>query len=175
MIKSVKWDDHAVLGSLELNFTKADGTPYPTIVLAGENGTGKTTILETLATFLNLHSFEPFEHITYEADGGVYIAYKGDTRNFSLGFHSRRNESDGSEERVTTGAQNNRVQILTDSKDIRHYGCAYSKARSGFVTKKVISAQTSQLDGDRYEMDDNDDFTRIKQMLVDARQQDSEE
>ena len=54
MITKVKWNNHEILGNLELNFTKDDGSPYSTIVLAGENGTGKTTILETLSTFLNL-------------------------------------------------------------------------------------------------------------------------
>ena len=53
MITEVKWGNHVVLGDLELNFTKADATPYNTIVLAGENGTGKTSILGTLANFLN--------------------------------------------------------------------------------------------------------------------------
>lgn len=41
MITRVKWRNHAVLGDLELDFTKANGTPYNTIVLAGENGTGR--------------------------------------------------------------------------------------------------------------------------------------
>lgn len=56
MIREIKWHNHKILGNLELNFTKPDGTPYNTIVLAGENGVGKTTILETLATFLNLET-----------------------------------------------------------------------------------------------------------------------
>ena len=54
MITKLKWKDHPILGNLELNFTNSSGKPYNTIVLAGENGTGKTTILETLSTFLNL-------------------------------------------------------------------------------------------------------------------------
>ena len=46
MIKKIKWHNHAILGNLELDFTKPDGTIYDTIVLAGENGTGKTTVLD---------------------------------------------------------------------------------------------------------------------------------
>ena len=48
MIRKIKWNDHAILGNLELDFAKPDGSVYNTIVLAGENGTGKTTILERL-------------------------------------------------------------------------------------------------------------------------------
>ena len=53
MIKKIKWHNHAILGNLELDFTKPDGTIYDTIVLAGENGTGKTTVLETLSNYLS--------------------------------------------------------------------------------------------------------------------------
>ena len=72
MIKRIKWNNYLSLGNLELDFVKTDGTIYDTIVLAGENGTGKTTILRTLATFLNLQSFEPFEYIEYEVAGLSY-------------------------------------------------------------------------------------------------------
>lgn len=51
MIKRIQWKDSNVLGNLELDFTKPDGTAYNTIVVAGENGSGKTNILETLAIF----------------------------------------------------------------------------------------------------------------------------
>ncbi len=61
MIKKLKWKDHYSLGNLELDFKKNDGTAYSTVVLAGENGTGKTTILETLSTFLNGQSIQPFK------------------------------------------------------------------------------------------------------------------
>ena len=47
----IKWNNHNILGNIELDFIKPHGSVYDTIILAGENGTGKTTILETLATF----------------------------------------------------------------------------------------------------------------------------
>ena len=68
MIKEVKWHNHHVLGNLNLNFEKPGGI-YNTIIFAGENGCGKTTILSTLSEFLNLGSFEPFEYLRYEVDG----------------------------------------------------------------------------------------------------------
>ena len=84
MIRKIKWNDHAILGNLELDFTKPDGSVYNTIVLAGENGTGKTTILEPLSTFLNLGSIEPFEYISYMADGVPYAVINVDgTRTLS--------------------------------------------------------------------------------------------
>ncbi len=61
MMKRIQWKNHQLLGNLKLNFTNKNGVPYNTIILAGKNGTGKTTILDSLASFLNLGSFEYFE------------------------------------------------------------------------------------------------------------------
>ena len=34
MITSIQWDNDQILGNLYLSFTKDDGTPYKTVVLA---------------------------------------------------------------------------------------------------------------------------------------------
>ena len=90
MIKTIKWKNSNVLGNLEIDFTKHDGTAYNTVVIAGENGTGKTNILETISTFLNLGSFSPLDELTYEVHGVTYtltsVGY-----NSNLGFHKRFN------------------------------------------------------------------------------------
>ena len=157
---------------MKLNLTKSDGTPYKTIVIAGENGTGKTTILETLSDFLNLNSIEAFEYIKYEINGEIYKIIPNNI-NPQLGFHKRIKESDGSEITITSNKHNRRDSIDADEFDIRHYGCAYSKARSGFATKPIKSTTTQQLDDGKYEEDKNEDFTLIKQLLVDIKTQDN--
>lgn len=173
MIKKIKWHNHAILGNLELDFTKPDGTIYDTIVLAGENGTGKTTVLETLSTFLNLGSIEPFEYINYIADGIPYTIAPNPDDNPQLGFHFRKKEIDGTTEMIRTNRNNSPQSIESDQADIRHYGFSYSKARSGFNTQKVRSTTTQQLDSEKYENDSQDDFTSIKQLIVDIDTQDN--
>lgn len=164
MIREIKWHNHKILGNLELNFTKPDGTPYNTIVLAGENGVGKTTILETLATFLNLETMEPFEYIKYIVDGIPYtISPEGDLGKY--GFHSRKNETSDEMQTIHSGRDNNRARIEEDTADLRHYGFSYSKARSGFNTGKIKSTTTQQLDSQKYENDSKEDFTLIKQTI----------
>lgn len=175
MLKKVKWNNHDVLGDLELDFTKADGSIYNTIVLAGENGTGKTTILETLATFLNLGSIEGFEYINYMANGKSYTVTPESDRNSKFGFHFRKNESDGTTQTIHSNRNNNFQSIDSDLEDLRHYGFSYSKARSGFNTQKVKSVTIQQLDSEKYENDSHDDFTFIKQLIVDIDAQDNSE
>lgn len=172
MIKTIKWKNNDVLGNLQLNFTKPDGTAYNTIVIAGENGAGKTTVLETVSTFLNLGTIEPFEEIIYEVNGTEYSICPAES-NANLGFHKRKNIADGTETKVNSNRNNNFATIASDDLDIRHYGCAYTKARSGFSTQPIKSSTTQQLDDNKYEDDKADDFTRIKQLLIDIKFQDN--
>ncbi len=171
MLTSVEWNNDPVLGNLKLCLTKDDGTPYQTIVIAGENGTGKTRILQTISTFLNLGSFEPFKEMKYKINGTVYTISPNNA-NSNLGVHKRQQEGT-TDVTVVRGTYADRQKIVEDILDIRHYGCAYSKARSGFSTKPVKSSTTQQLDADSYDNDDNEDFTNIKQLIVDIKSQDN--
>ena len=48
-IKSIKFKNHPILKNLELNFCDANGKAVDTIIIAGENGTGKSTLIEAIA------------------------------------------------------------------------------------------------------------------------------
>lgn len=171
MIKEIKWKNHPILGNLSLNFTKPDGTTYNTILFAGENGTGKTSILESISHFLNLGSMEFFDYIKYNANQSVYkiTPLAG---NEAFGFHKRVKESDLSEKMIRSNANNNSDTIKSDPDDIRHYGVAYSKARSGFSTRQVDSTKTSKLDANFHDIDRQEDFTFLKQLIIDLYMQD---
>lgn len=173
MITKLKWKNHSILGNLELDFTNASGIPYNTIILAGENGTGKTTILETLATFLNLGTIKPFEYIEYKIDNDIFHIYPKTEKDSDFGFHHRKKLTDGTESYIHSNKSNSPNSISSDMLDIRHYGFAYSKARSGFKTNKIQSTTTQQLDQSKYDNDETDDFTSIKQLLVDIDEQDN--
>lgn len=178
MIRKVKWNNYKSLGNLELDFINpTSGIPYNTIVLAGENGAGKTTILDSLATFLNRQSIAPFEYIEYAADGKSFYITPDTSRETypNRGYHNRREISSGINENIYSSWNNNVEQIARDTKDLRHYGFAYSKARSGFRTEVVSSVTTQQVDNDKYEPDEQENFTRIKQLLIDIDGQDSSE
>ena len=78
-LRKIKWSNHPVLGNLELDFTNQTENACDTIVIAGENGLGKTTILETIYQFLREGTITPFEYLEYEADGNRYKAFPYDT------------------------------------------------------------------------------------------------
>ena len=177
MITRIKWKNHNILGNLELDFTKEDGTAYNTIVIAGENGTGKTTICDTLAMFLSGRgAITPFDCIEYIVnDNKVFIYYDESINMHDAGFHKRKLQDISQETIINQCKAVNYEQMMGDQLDIRSYGVIYSKARSGFATKQVKSTTTMQLDNDKSSIDDEEDFTKIKQLIIDISEQDHSE
>lgn len=175
-IKKVKWLNHPVLGDSELDFINSStGVPYDNILLAGENGIGKTTILESLSTFLNLGSFEYFDFIEYIVDTQTIIKIVPPS-NFSHavhGWHTRINQN-GTSIEIQRGKSTSPKEIDTDPLDIRHYGCVFSKARADYKTKKITTTTTKEIDIDKYDQDLEDDFTSLKQLIVDIDHEDKE-
>ena len=47
-IRKIKFQEHPILKNLELDFCGKDGKAFDTIIFAGENGTGKSTIINAL-------------------------------------------------------------------------------------------------------------------------------
>ena len=94
----------------------------------------------------------------------MQLIYKENNHDAQWGFHKRKDEQSGREQVIHTNRNNSPDNIKSDQKDIRHYGCVFSKARSGFNTNKIKSTTTLQLDSGRYDDDSRDDFTSIKQL-----------
>lgn len=170
-IRKVKWQDHPVLGNLELDFTKPDNSVYDNIILIGENGSGKTSVMETLGSFLNIGPFDVFDYLEFEANGIVYRALHRAEGQFNQTFFRLQNTATGTIEEINVDRQYNPAR-LSDSRDPRSYGCAVSKARANYKTEKIKHTATSELDDNKYSNDNDDDFTSLKQMFVDIVAQD---
>ena len=52
-IRTIKFENHPILGNINLDFTDENGNTVNTIILAGENGTGKSVTLNTIFEFSN--------------------------------------------------------------------------------------------------------------------------
>lgn len=172
-IKKVKWNNHPVLGNLVLDFTNAAGVAFDNIVFAGENGTGKTSILETIGNFLNIGSFEFFEYIEYEVAGNTYTAVPPHNPHVTIRDFYDRLDVNGQRTTLNSNRNNNPDAIAADNLDIRNHGCIFSKARADYKTVNVESIKTSQLDTEKYNKDDDDNFTVLKQLIVDIDSQDN--
>lgn len=172
LIRKVKWKDHPVLGELFLDFLPSSGSAYKTVVFAGENGAGKSTVLETISTFLNVGPITNFEYIEYSVGAEIYIA-EPSSHTYQNFFDIRTPLGDVIQ--IRTDRNNNPQEIESKEYDLRGYGCVYSKARSDYKTERITATQTSALDTQKYETDKNDDFTSLKQLIVDVDNQDNSE
>lgn len=177
MIKRIKWKDHPTLGNLELDFTKDGGKNiFNTIIFVGENGCGKTSILESINNFLNHGSIVYFDYIDYkiiEKNKSFKVINNAPFKEASIGHYERIDEDDG-KSRDVFYLNKDKYSIYADFDEIRRYGCFYSKARSGFITNKITTTTTLQLDLTKNEDDRDNDFTHIKQLLIDIDSQDNE-
>lgn len=172
-IRKIKWQNHSILGNLEIDLTNpTSGSPFDNIIFAGENGTGKTTILETISNFLNLGTFEHFEYIEYSIGSDIFTAIPTTDGTTRKNFFDVK-DSSGTVKKNRTDRNNNPQLIELDTTDLRHYGCVFSKARADYKTQPITSTTTKQLDLDKYDVDQQDDFTSLKQLLVDIQNQDN--
>ena len=61
-VKKIKFKNHRVLGDLEIDFCGSDDSTLDKIVLIGENGTGKTTILKEIYDLMDIESTSKSEN-----------------------------------------------------------------------------------------------------------------
>ena len=170
-IKKISWNKHKILGNLELDlYNNSKNKPYNIIVLAGENGSGKTTIFETLSNFLNKGNNTDFSNIEYIVNGKIYSALPPKN---GIGYIQKNSESNAIEK--LSNLNNNCKTIDNDEADIRHFGCSYSRAQISFRTNKIDTIKTNTIDKTKYQVKEIQDFTIIKQLLVDINIQDSNE
>lgn len=172
-IKKVKWKGHPVLGDLLLDFSTQSGSVYKTVVLAGENGTGKSSVLEHVSAFLNLGPFSDFEYIEYLIGDEIYRAQPAEDQPHPNFFDVQTPQGDIL--RIRSDRNNRPTDIESNKFDLRHYGCVYSRARSNYKTQKITATSTSALDTQKYDIDQSDDFTSLKQLLVDVSNRDNAE
>lgn len=69
-IRKIKFQNHPTLGNIELDFTDKAGKTLNTIIIAGENGVGKSLLLNTIFEFSNhgLDGKKRDEKKTYELE-----------------------------------------------------------------------------------------------------------
>lgn len=174
-LRKLKWNQHPILGDLELDFiNKNINEPYSTIILAGENGTGKTTILETINIFLSIGDFTPFSYIEYQVEKGIYTAIPPSSTNHISTFFDII-DINGEITHIRSDRSNSPDSISKDALDPRSYGTILSKPRADFKTNKISSTSSSDIDQGKYNSDDSDDFTSITQLLVDIEALDHEQ
>lgn len=172
-IRKIKWQNHEVLGNLELDFTKPDSSVFNNIILVGENGAGKTSALATVGSFLNIGNFDCFEYLEYEIGENKYRALHRSDRQSLPSFFRLEDLQTGTIVEINSNKNNNPKSITQSEVDPRNNGCVITKARADYKTDPIKHTSTMKLDEGMYDADESDSYTSLKQLIVDVQNQDN--
>ncbi|WP_429109534.1 AAA family ATPase [Aeromonas veronii] len=188
---SMCFHNHPILGDLNLDFSK-DGKPVSTIFIAGDNGTGKTTILNILYSLSNLKPSN-FEHaltLKYFLSQKQLNAIKkhpnvdfrdtpklGATLTININPQGKNYwedftiscEYDGEKYPLPP-------HLFSDNEVNREFKFIYSSAAINFKPKKIQAVTSKNLDESYTSRVSNEDLaTEITQLLIDVQALDDAE
>lgn len=194
-IKKIILENHPILKNLELDFTDENGNPIDTIILAGENGTGKTSILDLIYEFnkertISIAKNEKriFEielndkelEILSKATNHDHITSKGFLDGQFTAIFTYNDLLNGAVINFDYLNANNENSTMphyifqqNETKDILNF--IYSDAEINYKTPQINNVTSKELDQKRIEnsISNNNLATEIKQLLIDIQSQDA--
>lgn len=157
-IKSVSFKDHPVLGNLHLDFCDLSGNAVDTVIIAGENGTGKSTVLDVLFSAVNLTTTIPLT-LVVEVSGRTETLkyYWNDTaKNYHI------NDGHGSN-----------YQASTTIRERYPFHAVFSDVDINFKSDAIQTVRSTTLDQEKRNQRSSPDLpTQIKQLIVDIQASD---
>lgn len=159
-IKNIKFINHPVLGNLKLDFCR-DGKPNDTIIIAGENGVGKTAILEALH---QITSHEAMLRCSAE------VLYEHDGSNVNIKYFA----SDGQRAAIMGNADSGKNYVVSSNEErqMMSFDGIYSRVGVSFFSRPITSVTSLELDANTAMHSDSFSdglSTHIKQLLVDIQ------
>lgn len=163
-IRKIKFAGHPILGDLELDFRGQDGNAVDTVIIAGENGTGKSTILNVLYKIAS-HTIDFPIRVEFERDGTPFsLAYF--LRQIGNNMHPSSSDQTGKEYFVRSDEFSNKYP----------FGAIFSDVDINFHAKDISSVTSLTLDSARGSRRSSSDLpTKIKQLLIDVQALDDAE
>lgn len=156
--KSIKFIGHPVLGDLYIDFTLPNGNTADTVIFAGENGTGKSTILEILYTIAVNQEFPQFQVECELEDDSLFA-----DNTIKFAFIKRNNHIEKTILQEPLGVNLNWRNRFSTS-------CIFSDTNINFHSEPVSTVTSQNLDTTvRCKKSEANIAQQIKQMLVDIQ------
>lgn len=158
-IRSIEYINHSLLGNLYLNFTNKSDKAADTVIFAGENGTGKSTVLDSL-----------YKIVSHEADFEANVEFEGESSTFLLKY---RYMTLGTGTRIIMVSDASGMNLPIGSADFgKKYPSKgiYSDVDINFHPRRISSVTSSVLDGkERSRRSSSELSTEINQLLIDIQ------
>lgn len=163
-IRKIKFQDHPILKNLELNFCGKDGKALDTIIFAGENGTGKSTIINML-----------YEIASHTVKYPVLVEFENEEKIFSIRYYIK--DINGRNYIYANDEQGMNVYIGTeDIKNRYPFSGIFSDVDINFHAADVSTVTSLTLDSIKDSRRSTEKLpTQINQLLVDIQSMDDGE
>ena len=157
MLRGVQFVNHPVLHNLKLNFCDEEGTPVDTIIFAGENGTGKSTIINALNDVMS-RAHNIGQEVILEVqttDGACLVNYKCSKMNGGTNVRIRAKDFAG---------------VDCECKEFSSVKSIYSDVDINFKGGRIDSVTSMDFDSKIHNMRSTSSLaTEIKQLIVDIQ------
>lgn len=155
-IRKMLFRDHPILGNLILDFCGRDGKAVDTVIFAGENGCGKSTVVNAIYQALGT-SLRNFSRVEWEDDG---INHFVDIEISKYGLIGK----DDSGQSVSGDIS---LSVFGNAKTLKGI---FSDVDINFKTRDIQSVTSRNLDESKDSIRSSVDFpTEIKQLLIDIQ------
>lgn len=164
-IREVAFQNHPVLGNLDLSFCREDGSAASTVIIAGENGTGKSALMEAL--------YNLFSHSTSYLGFNAEVAIELDGRTVLLDFKEKINRKGVPFTYVQDGSGMNVILQSPDYQNRYPVSAIYSDVDINFQANTPRNVTSMELDAENGSRRSASDLpTQINQLIVDIQAQD---
>ena len=158
-IRKITFIDHPILKNLSLDFCDMEGNVVDTVIFAGENGTGKSTVLNEL-----------YKISTYAVDFQCEIELESNSNIVKLMYYF--NTDLPGYKMVYAKDHKGLVDIAISSNVTKKYvfTAIFSDVDINFHSNKVSSVTSLSLDSEQNSRRSSNDLpTKIKQLLIDIQ------
>lgn len=164
-IRRIKFQNHPVLKNLELNFCGANGKALDTVIFAGENGTGKSTILDVL-----------YGIASHGVKYPLFIEVEDETDVFTINYYLKE-QKNGNLLIYANDGKGMNVFIGSDKfKNKYSFNGIFSDVDINFHAKDISTVTSLTLDSENKSRRSTENLpTQINQLIVDIQAMDDSE
>lgn len=157
-IRKLMFQEHPILGNLNLDFCDQNNHAVDTIIFAGENGTGKSTILDVL-----------YDISTHNVKNPLILELESDSKIITLTYYLKKfNNKDFIYIKDSNGLNEHIMSSLFKSK--YDFKAIFSSVDINFAANELSSVTSLNLDAETESRKSSTALpTQIKQLLIDIQ------
>lgn len=164
-IRKITFKNHPILNNLSLNFCDLNDHAVDTVIFAGANGNGKSTILNEL-----------YKVATYEVDTEMEVEFEKDNDIFHVTYYYKQRSNNSLMMYANDEKGMNTFIRSDDFKNRYSFSGIFSDVDINFHAQNVSTVTSLTLDSVKESRRSTNDLpTQIKQLLIDIQALDDSE